>query len=242
MMTQYLILSLTFFTLSFASNLLPIGSLAEKFYISDLNNQRQGYKTYFTNQTPKDPKLNILSFWSTSCIPCRKEMPELEQIAEANPDIRLVFINLNTKNEIGKVKSFLGKFGIKGTVLLDQYQTTGKKYKVCKGSSCSVPALYGIDPQGKVVLAQTGYDPAKHDLKLIINNALAAAIKNSSVKTNVPEANNSVQANFQEDIQCEAAKSLKSNASKLAQKYSLPISLMKNQIINYIKTSCQDNF
>lgn len=156
----------------YASNLLGQGTPAKKFYLMSLTGKRQGYKNYFQNQTEQDPKATIISFWATSCIPCRKEMPELIKFTQEHPEFRLVFINLNKKSERQLVQKFIQRFKIEGTHLLDVYQTAGKNYGVCQGTTCQVPALFVIDSQGQILLSQSGYDPEEVSLKESILAAL----------------------------------------------------------------------
>lgn len=160
-----LILLLGILTPIFASSLLSQGTPAKKFYLKSLSGKRQGYKNFFQNQTEQDPKATIISFWATSCIPCRKEMPELIKFTQEHPEFRLVFINLNKKTERQLVQKFIQRFQIEGTHLLDIYQTAGKSYGVCQGATCQVPALFVIDSQGQILLSQSGYDTEEVSLE-----------------------------------------------------------------------------
>lgn len=41
----------------------------------------------------------VMNFMSTTCEPCKKEIPELLQIARENPHIKLVFVFMGDKDE-----------------------------------------------------------------------------------------------------------------------------------------------
>ncbi|MCT2563336.1 TlpA family protein disulfide reductase [Chryseobacterium herbae] len=51
-------------------------------------------------------KTVVLNFWFTNCLPCVKEIPELNELVKANPDV--VFIAFAT-DKADKLKKFLGK-------------------------------------------------------------------------------------------------------------------------------------
>lgn len=206
-----LLLSLLIFGLSYGADLLDVGSQAKKFYLMDTQGKRQGYKNYFQNQTSSSAQATILSFWSTSCIPCRKEMPALEAFVQKHPQYRLVFINLDAKSNRAQVDAFIKKYSIQSTVLLDYYQTTGKNFGVCEAKVCSVPALYLINPQGQILLSQSGYDPLKDDIE-------AKILQVDLSRSPVPASTENSQS--LKKVHCLALQSAlhQSNLKKIAQK------------------------
>ncbi|MEZ2722277.1 TlpA family protein disulfide reductase [Paenalcaligenes hominis] len=51
-------------------------------------------------------KALVLNFWATWCPPCVKEMPELEALSQAHPDVQFVGLAIDTQRN---VKRFLEK-------------------------------------------------------------------------------------------------------------------------------------
>ncbi len=168
---------LILFTLSVAgaNELLAPGTNAPPFYIQTLTGARSGLKHYIQpkNSTPKP--LTLISFWSLSCIPCRKEMPLLEDFQQKHPDqVTVLFVNVDTKSRSAEVQKFVTQYQITSPVFLDIYQTTGKNYTVCIGGACNVPALFGISQTGTILFSQSGYDES-HDLISFLTQALTHA-------------------------------------------------------------------
>lgn len=52
----------------------------------------------------------VINFMSTTCEPCKKEIPELLQIAKSNPRIKLIFVFIGDRDE--DVLSFIKKFNM----------------------------------------------------------------------------------------------------------------------------------
>ena len=49
--------------------------------------------------TNKKGNIMILNFWATWCVPCKKEMPSLEQLSKLYPEINIYPINLEKPNK-----------------------------------------------------------------------------------------------------------------------------------------------
>ena len=64
-----------------------------------LNGQKQSLERYRNT-------LLVVNFWATWCPPCVKEMPELEELNQAYPDVRFVGLAIDTQRN---VKRFLEK-------------------------------------------------------------------------------------------------------------------------------------
>ena len=159
------------------SNLLPVGSESRKFLNLNLDNQHVGLRDYVGPTANKKVKAVILSFWSISCVPCRKEMPLVQAFAEKHKgDVELFFINIDKKSDMDKVRDFVTTNKLGGTILLDFYQTTAKAYGVCDGNNCSVPSLYVIDANGFVRFGVSGFDDSKNMEEELAKVAFAAPL------------------------------------------------------------------
>ena len=60
----------------------------------------------------KKGSLIIINFWATWCLPCKREMPSLDLLAEKLPDVTIFPINLEKVNK-AKAKNFYNELNIK---------------------------------------------------------------------------------------------------------------------------------
>ena len=111
-------------------------------------------KTLLAEGTPM-----IVSFWSTSCKPCIRE---LDAIYDALPDwleeveFRVVAVSTDDSRLLAKAKSFAeGRgWGEDYTLLFDKNQDFMRAMNVSV-----VPHVFVIDGKGKVVYSHTSYVP-----------------------------------------------------------------------------------
>jgi len=61
--------------------------------------------------TNKKGNIMILNFWATWCVPCKKEMPSLEELSKLYPKVIIYPINLEKPNK-DKVKKFFESLNI----------------------------------------------------------------------------------------------------------------------------------
>lgn len=87
----------------------------------------------------------LLSFWSTSCVPCHLEMPILIDWARTQPQVRLILINEDPATARDRALKFAESKLSGQQVLLDSYQILGDKTGVCKSKACTLPALIVTD-------------------------------------------------------------------------------------------------
>jgi peroxiredoxin len=186
--------------------LLPPGSDAPTFSLPTLSGERLSLRVY-CGDTLLKPHINnvrqtvILSFWATYCAPCLKEMPELIRFIQQhqNDSVKVFCISID-KEGTAVVAPFVADKGYTIPVLLDPYRKTAERYGVS-----SLPALFVIDPNGKIRFSSIGYnekDPL--DLKLdkiladiktgktmqySINAGDAVAVQTDSVPVSVPKYN-----------------------------------------------------
>ena len=99
----------------------------------------------------------IVSFWSTTCKPCIRE---LEAIYESLPDLleevefRVVAVSTDDSRQLAKAKSFAeGRgWGSDFTLLFDKNQDFMRAMNVPV-----VPHVFVIDAKGKIVFSHTAY-------------------------------------------------------------------------------------
>ncbi len=99
--------------------------------------------------------VTLVNIWATWCIPCRDEMPAIEQLwRDLGPKgLRIVSVSIDDGNP-GDVQSFAKEYGLTFQILHDKsmhiqqvYQTTG------------VPESFLLDRQGLIVKKVIGEHP-----------------------------------------------------------------------------------
>ncbi len=96
----------------------------------------------------------ILDFWASWCKPCRKELPYLSTIYDANREHGLVILAINLDKDRRKADKFLAKLeeDLPFSVIYDSRQITPKLY-----SLEGMPTTVIIDRQGVVRFRHTGF-------------------------------------------------------------------------------------
>ena len=141
------------------SALLKPGTKAPSFSLLQLGGPRVELYT-LCGDTLQKPYLNkvrhtiILSFWATYCVPCQKEIPELQKFVEAHvaDTVKLFCISLD-KDGASAVEPCAKERNYTVPILYDQYKKAAERYGVK-----SLPSLVVIDPRGIIRYASTGYD------------------------------------------------------------------------------------
>lgn len=109
----------------------------------------------------------IINFWATYCVPCKKEIPEIQELVKGFPDVTVFFINIDESSEKGKVLDLTNEWQITHTVLLDKYQQAAKAYI----PKLSVPASFVIGKDGIIKYESIGYtDKTISGLKKALEN------------------------------------------------------------------------
>ena len=116
-------------------------------------------EAYDTKSLHEIGKPMIVSFWSTSCKPCIRE---LDAVYDALPDwleeadFRVVAVSTDDSRLIAKAKSFSeGRgWGEEYTLLFDKNQDFMRAMNVSV-----VPHVFVVDGKGKVVYSHTAYVP-----------------------------------------------------------------------------------
>lgn len=89
----------------------------------------------------------VINFWATWCPPCRREMPEFEQVWESHKGKDdLAFYALNVGESKLVVDAFLKQVGVeKLPILIDQNDAAQNAYRILP-----IPATFFIDRNGKI--------------------------------------------------------------------------------------------
>jgi thiol-disulfide isomerase/thioredoxin len=153
-----------------------VGSLAPDFEISDFDGARHRLSDF-------RGKPVYVNFWATWCIPCQRELPEIQELLDRHED-DLAIITVNTNEPLDRAKAFFanieklnGEPGVSFTVDgMDPDETLYRKYTPFPGA---LPVSVFIDANGKVVKVLTGLI----DLETM-EEAVADAVASASASEN----------------------------------------------------------
>ena len=93
----------------------------------------------------------LVNFWATWCIPCRAEIPELEQAYKKRQAEGVVFLGLDWKEGKDTVQPFVDDRQVTYPVLLDADGRTYTAYQVP-----ALPETFVLDRTGKIAVVRTG--------------------------------------------------------------------------------------
>lgn len=117
---------------------------APAFTLDDLEGKKASLSDY-------KGKPLIINFWATWCIPCIKEMPDLEKLYKERKDEGLELLMINVKESKEVVKKYIEKGGFSFRVLLDKNGDVLREYQVF-----GLPSTFFIDEKGIVQYSYMG--------------------------------------------------------------------------------------
>ena len=115
----------------------------------------QGAPTDF--QTYRQPeRAYLVNFWATYCVPCRREMPELERLAaELEPaGLHIVGISLDMDKNKRKIPTFLKRMGISYPVFTSDESVFEQLFA---SEQFAIPLSFLIDRQGRITEVFSGW-------------------------------------------------------------------------------------
>ncbi len=114
--------------------------------------------------------LLILNFFSRSCIPCIREIPAFNQIADKykGQKVKFLYVNVDPNMTGEQAQRFIEKHKITVPMMLSNQAEAIRKY-----DARVLPRLYLIDQQKKIFHIVKGFDEdLEYDLSQIINSLL----------------------------------------------------------------------
>ncbi len=108
----------------------------------------------------------VVSLWSTWCVPCRRELPQLQQYAESNSTVSIVAVNLG--DDAPSVRAYANELGLTMPILIDSYGRISSALGVA-----SVPATILVHDT-KVVATHLGEITAEQLVELVKQNTLSS--------------------------------------------------------------------
>ncbi len=113
----------------------------------------------------------FLNFWATWCIPCREEMPAMEQLHQRFQPQGLAILAVNLKESPDQVKAFFDQHRLSFTTLLDESGSVFRDYQVM-----GLPTTYLIGREGTLLARGVGgRDWTRAEGKELIRALLAGA-------------------------------------------------------------------
>jgi len=107
----------------------------------------------------------LLNFWTSWCIPCKEEMPDIQNIYERYQDQGFVVlgINITALDERSEAERFVDELGLTFPILLDEDgNVSDGLYRVI-----SIPMSFFIDSEGKIYSVQVGAVPKEKIEQLV---------------------------------------------------------------------------
>jgi peroxiredoxin len=115
-------------------------------------------------------KVVVLDFWATWCRPCIQAMPSLQRLHEKFKDkpVAVIGVNVGEKSPTADPVAFMKRRGLTYGLLLNGGEVS-QAYRVS-----GIPTFYVIGPDGKVIHAAAGLNPAggEKELEKIIEGLL----------------------------------------------------------------------
>ncbi|TGD44615.1 TlpA family protein disulfide reductase [Pseudotabrizicola sediminis] len=111
----------------------------------------------------------VLNFWATWCAPCRHEMPSLDRLQAALPDIAVVPVATG-RNAVPGIRKFYAEAGITNLPILRDPKSELSR----SASVMALPVTLILNPQGQEVARLIGDAEWDSDSAKAILSALAA--------------------------------------------------------------------
>jgi cytochrome c biogenesis protein CcmG, thiol:disulfide interchange protein DsbE len=126
------------------------GEKAVRFY----NPVLDGRGFFMSRELRKNDAI-VLSFFATWCVPCRKELPEFQELSRAFPGGKIAWRLVNSGDKPDSIRAFLRKLSVRVPVLLDRYLKTTRRYA---GDPPRLPTTVIIGRDSIVRYLHHGYD------------------------------------------------------------------------------------
>lgn len=118
--------------------------------VEDLKGRKINFK-----EATKPGKYYVVSFWATWCVPCKKELSNMVDIAQKwkeNFNVEVIAVSTDDSRAKAKVKSYVAGENWPYTVLLDQNQDLTRALGIQQ-----IPFTLIVNDQGKIVYTHNSY-------------------------------------------------------------------------------------
>ncbi len=153
---------------------LAVGDRAPIFMLRSTTNEWVSLRDFcgsLRNPWKNSKRVVVASFWATYCVPCKKEIPQLDSLmTKYKNEVKLLLISVDREGH-ELVAPHVQEMGYRGQVLLDPYARAAVNYGVN-----GVPALFLIDRGGILRYSCHGYkEEAVAELGRILDSLTAPA-------------------------------------------------------------------
>jgi peroxiredoxin len=93
----------------------------------------------------------LLNFWATWCVPCRAEMPEIENTYRAHRERGFQVLAINVQEAEAEVRPFVGELGLTFPALMDRDTAVARAYL-----ARALPSSFLVDRRGVVQFVRVG--------------------------------------------------------------------------------------
>ena len=94
----------------------------------------------------------VLNFWATWCGPCRKELPEMQRLAEEFESQGVVVILINDGETVDQAREYLREYGLTLPCIVDQSSRLARRYRVR-----ALPTTVMVGADGETAARMEGY-------------------------------------------------------------------------------------
>jgi len=145
--------------------------------------------------------LIVLNSWATWCVPCREEMPGLEQLYEEYKDkgLEVIGVSVDSFGMDDRIKLFAERIGITYPIWHDPNDAITRTFK-----AIGVPESYLIDKNGTIYHQWKGqFNPVSANTKALVEDALlkvSPAFASTDTPSPTTSANSSSTTSQSTDI------------------------------------------
>lgn len=100
-------------------------------------------------------KAAVINFWASDCIPCKQEMPRLQEAAQRWAGKGVTVVGIDTVDSRGAARDFARKHGVTYAIGYDDVGEIASRYGVAY-----TPTTFFVDRRGRIVKRVLGPVPA----------------------------------------------------------------------------------
>ena len=105
----------------------------------------------------------LINFWATYCVPCRKEMPELEKLSRSLDSVEIIGLSLDMGSAQQKVPAFIKRMGVTYPNFIADKTIFPE---IFSGEQVFIPLSFLVNGQGRIIEILTGWsDDAEQRLR-----------------------------------------------------------------------------
>jgi peroxiredoxin len=116
-----------------------------------------------------------INFWATTCGPCRRELPEIQRLADQIGRQRLVVLAVNQQESVSRAEAYWKEIGLHLPILFDSNGEVSQQYRLQ-----GLPYNFFVDEQGVLRAFKPGFlSPSEMQDNLAALGVLSASTSTS---------------------------------------------------------------